>query len=139
MNDGTDRMIGYASLNNIDHLNKSADAGGTVIGDKESRDGYIVFEVMAIIIDYAFEQLNMHRITASCLPEHYLAPHSLYALGFEKEGSAVDAIYKNGKYHNVDHYALLRNKYDELKLNGEYTIRAIVRRCISHIKQFKKL
>lgn len=138
MNDDQ-RMIGYASLNNIDHLNKSADAGGTLIGEKDARDGYIIFEVMSIILKYAFEQLNMHRITASCLPEHYMAPHSLYALGFEKEGTGVDEIYKNGCYHNVDHYALLRHKYDSLVSGNDYSINAIVKRCISHIKQSKKL
>ena len=33
LNNESEKMVGYISLNNIDHLNKCADAGGTVIGD----------------------------------------------------------------------------------------------------------
>lgn len=135
VNDETQRMIGYASLNNIDHLNKSADAGGTVIGEKEMRDGYSIFEVMSIILDYAFNQLNLHRIGASCLPNHYMAPHSLYAMGFVKEGTARDEIYKNGKYQDVDHYSLMREDYEKMCAAGEMTVKSMVKRCIAHIKE----
>ncbi|CCY36129.1 uncharacterized protein BN796_00365 [Alistipes sp. CAG:831] len=138
LNDESERMVGYISLNQIDHLNKSADAGGTVIGDRDARDGYIIFEAMYLVLDYAFNQLNLNRITASCLPEHYMAPHSLYAFGFKKEGTAESALYKNGSYHNVDHYALLRSTYDELCGAGQYTIGELVKRCIKHIKSKKK-
>lgn len=138
LNNESEKMVGYISLNDIDHLNKCADAGGTVIGDKDARDGYIIFEAMYLLLDYAFHQLNLNRITASCLPDHYMAPHSLYSFGFKKEGTAVSAIYKNGSYHNVDHYALLRNTYDNLFISGQYQINELVRRCIKHIKEGKK-
>ena len=35
----TNRLIGYMSLNNIHYINRSADFGGLVIGDKEYQDG----------------------------------------------------------------------------------------------------
>lgn len=94
LNDGSHRMIGYISLNNIDHLNKTADAGGTVIGEKDCQDGFSMFEALKLLLDYAFLQLNMNRITASCLPDHFLAPYSLGAFGFEKEGRMHECIYK---------------------------------------------
>lgn len=132
------KMIGYASLNKIDHLNKNAYAGGSVIGDPDYKDGYGVLETMKLIFDYAFLQLNLHRIYTDCLPDHYFAPHSLYALGFIKEGTFKDAIYKNGKYHDVDNYALMRSDYDRLKEMGEYDINHIIKRCLKHIKESKK-
>lgn len=131
------KMIGYASLNQIDHLNKKAEAGGSVIGDPEYRDGYGVLEAMKLIIDYAFLQLNLNRIYTECLPEHYFAPHSLYSLGFEKEGSQKEAIYKNGRYYDMDLYALMRKDYDALNEKGEYDLSHIIRRCIKHIKANK--
>lgn len=137
LNDDSKRMIGYISLNNIDYLNRSADAGGSVIGEKDCQDGVSIFEALKIVLDYAFLQLNMNRITASCLPEHYLAPHSLYAFGFKKEGSMKESVYKNGSYKDMDLYALLRKDYDILNANGSYQIKYIIKRCIKHIKETK--
>lgn len=137
LNDDSQRMIGYISLNNIDHLNKSADAGGTVIGDKEYQDGQTVFEALTIVLEYAFDQLNLNRISAECLPEHYLAPYSLGAFGFIKEGTKREAIYKNGKYHNLDLYSLLRFDYDRLRSENRYTPRNLVKECIKLKKQTK--
>ena len=137
LNDDSQRMIGYISLNQIDHLNKSADAGGTVIGDKEYQDGQAVFEALNIVLEYAFDQLNLNRISADCLPEHYLAPYSLGAFGFVKEGTKREALYKNGKYHNIDFYSLLRSDYERLRLENRYTLRNLVKECIKLKKQSK--
>ena len=137
LNDGSHRMIGYISLNNIDHLNKTADAGGTVIGEKDCQDGFSMFEALKLLLDYAFLQLNMNRITASCLPDHFLAPYSLGAFGFEKEGRMHECIYKNGSYQDMDLYALLRKKYDKIESDGGYSIKSLVRRCIKLRKEEK--
>lgn len=137
LNDNSQRMIGYISLNNIDHLNKSANAGGTVIGDKEYQDGQAAFEALTIILEYAFDQLNLNRVSAKCLPEHYLAPYSLGAFGFTKEGTERESLYKNGKYHNVDLFSLLRSDYEKLRLENRYAIRNLVKECIKLKKQAK--
>ena len=137
LNDGSHRMIGYISLNNIDHLNKTADAGGTVIGEKDCQDGFSMFEALKLLLDYAFLQLNMNRITASCLPDHFLAPYSLGAFGFEKEGRMHECIYKNGSYQDMDLYALLRKKYYKIESDGGYSIKSLVRRCIKLRKEEK--
>lgn len=135
LNDGSHRMIGYISLNNIDHLNKTADAGGTVIGEKDCQDGFSIFESLKLLLDYAFLQLNMNRITASCLPQHYLAPYSLQAFGFKKEGRMRECIYKNGSYQDMDLYALLRKDYDAIASEDGYLIMSLIRRCIKLRKE----
>ena len=134
LNDGSGKMIGYISLNKIDHLNKTADAGGTVIGEKEYQDGVTVFESLKLLLDYAFLQLNINRITASCLPNHYLAPYSLQAFGFEKEGFMRQCIYKNGRYQDMEMYSLLRKDYDKAVSEHQYEIMTLIKRCI----RFKK-
>lgn len=134
LNDGKGRMIGYISLNNIDHLNKTADAGGTVIGEKDCRDGFAVFEAIKLLLDYAFLQLNINRITASCLPGHFFAPCSLAALGFQKEGRMRETLYKHGSYQDMDLYSLLRKEYDEISSNNGYKINSVIKRCNLYLR-----
>lgn len=134
LNDDTKNMIGYISLNNIDHLNKTADAGGTVIGEKEFQDGYAIFEALKILLDYAFYQLNMNRLTASCLPSHFLAPYSLRAFGFQKEGTMREVIYKHGAYQDMDLYSLLRKDFDEIAEQDGFKIMSIIKRCKNYSK-----
>lgn len=129
LNDDSKRMIGYISLNNIDHLNKTAEAGGTVIGEKDCQDGFAMFEALKILLDYAFLQLNINRITASCLPYHFLAPYSLSAFGFQKEGTMREVLYKHGSFKDMDLYSLLRKDYDKIAEEDGYKIISIIKRC----------
>lgn len=134
LNDESQKMIGYLSLNNIDHLYKSADAGGSVIGDKDNQDGFAIFESMKILLDYAFYQLNLNRITATCFPNHFLAPHSLRSLGFQKEGTMREVIYKHGSYLDMDFYSLLRADFDKIAAENGYKIMSIIKRCKNYAK-----
>lgn len=138
LNDGSDKMIGYISLNDIDHVNKSLDSGGCVIGDKESRDGISLFESIYLILDYSFNQLNMHRVSASCLPEHWMAPFHLRTFGFEKEGTLKESRYKNGAYHDLDLYALMRSDFDQKMKAGEYEMKYLIRRFRKLVKEAKR-
>jgi RimJ/RimL family protein N-acetyltransferase len=134
LNDDSRRMIGYISLNGIDHLNKTADAGGTVIGDRECRDGVSMIEALMLLLDYAFSQLNLNRITASCLTSHYMAPYSLQAFGFKKEGRMREVIFKNGKYQDMDLYSLLQREYLDILNSDGYKLNTIIKK----IRDLKK-
>ncbi|MCH5245819.1 MAG: GNAT family N-acetyltransferase [Muribaculaceae bacterium] len=127
LNDESQRMIGYTSLNDIDHLNKRVIFGGLVIGEKDCRNGISMFEADLLKMDYAFNQLNMHCIVDECLSIHPSTPHTLRALGFKKGGVLRDYVYKNGKYHDIDVYSLLRSEYDEMMNAGNYSIRKLIR------------
>jgi RimJ/RimL family protein N-acetyltransferase len=134
LNDDSKKMIGYLSLNNIDHIYKTADAGGTVIGDKDNQDGFAIFEAMKMLLDYAFNQLNINRITASCFPDHFLAPHSLRSLGFQKEGTMREVVYKHGAYLDMDLYSILKKDFLKITEEDGYRIMSIIKRCRNYAK-----
>lgn len=135
LNEESHKMVGYLSLNNIDHLNKCAFAGGIVIGDREFRDGVTSIEAMKLLLEYSFFQLNLNRIGASCLTSHYYSPFLLMALGFQKEGLEREAIYKNGKYQDKILFSLLKKEYI-FNLKDE-NINTIIRRLIKYKKDSK--
>ena len=116
----TEEMIGYISLNDIDMLNRSIRGGGIVI-DKKYQDGQAWFEAGDLARQYAFDTLNMNRYTASCMAEHKASRMIVEACGYTLEGIRREAVYKNGQYHDVCCYSLLRSEYYKFREKGFYT------------------
>jgi RimJ/RimL family protein N-acetyltransferase len=133
----SDKMIGFLSLNNINYHFQSCHWGGIVIGDKEFQDGTMYIEASLLILDYAFNQLNMHRVTGACLKEHIMSRSQAYALYYEQEGIQRDAVQKNGKFYDVCTYALLRDSYYSHRASNDYEMSAIIRRLVRYSKQIK--
>lgn len=127
LNENPELMVGYTSINNIDYIHRSAHGGGIVVGDKNYRDGIIRFEASCLVREHVFEDMNLHRFSAACLSEHLVSRITIEASGFTLEGTKRDAIYKNGKYHDLLQYSLLKEEYELLKNNNAYSIRNYVR------------
>ena len=115
-----DEMIGWYSISNIDYLNRKCHCSGVVIGDKRYRDGIAYQEAGDLAFKYIINELNMNRITGSCLREHILSRANMEASFWKLEGIERQAIFKNGEYHDICHYAILREEYLEHKRNGDY-------------------
>lgn len=118
--DKPDMMIGYTSINDIDYTQRSAHGGGIVIGDPEFRDGSVRLEVGIKIRKYVFETLNMHRFSGACLADHLISRITIEASGFILEGRKRDAVFKNGKYHDLLIFSLLKDEYFEHLKLGTY-------------------
>jgi possible diamine N-acetyltransferase len=129
-------MVGYISLNNIDHLNKSAELGGYVIGEKTA-NRFTVFEAVKQLMDYAFYQLNIHRVDSYCLTEHPFTPFCLRSFGYIIEGIKRDVVYKNGEYKDMFCLSVLHNEYDKLNIEGKLDIEDVYRRCLDYILESK--
>lgn len=137
-NDEEQRIVGWVSLSQIDHENRSACHHGIVIGDKYYREGTAMFEAMLLSMDYAFAHLQLHRLYGSCMAEHKVSPHMLNALGFTLEGKQRDAVYRNGRYYDILIYAMLSNEYTALKDKAAFDIDQLIVGFVSSIKESKK-
>lgn len=116
----TDEMIGWYSITNIDFKNRKCDCSGVVIGDNRYRDGNAYLEASDLAFQYIINELNMNRIAGSCLSDHILSRAGMEANYWKLEGIEREAIFKNGKYHDICHYAILRRDYFEHLNNGDY-------------------
>ena len=134
----SDKIIGYMSLNDIDYVNRSCVGGGIVIGDNEYRDGTAYLEAELMVIDYAFNQLNMNRYSGECLEQHVLSRANLLALNFKNEGRKRQAVYKNGQYHDVLFFSLLRDDYYYYLDAGNYEIDKIISNTVYYVKEIRK-
>lgn len=129
-NDGSEKMVGYTSLNSINYVNRVVEGGGIVIGDVEYRDGLCLFETMLIKLDYAFNTLNMNKYCAAALENHKISNPLLKALLFKEEGIFRQHVYKYGEYHDIIRYAILKEEYNENVNAGEYREPVMIRRFV---------
>ena len=115
-----DEMIGWYSINNIDYINRKCDCGGVLIGDKRYRDGEAYIEAGTIAFRYIIYELNMNRVGGACLLENIMSRAEMESSFWILEGIERQAIYKNGKYHDICHYSILRDEYMQHVSNGDY-------------------
>lgn len=138
VNDESKKMIGYASLNNINHLFRSAYFGGTVIGDPEYHNGIAWIEMFLLVMEYAFDQLNINRLDAEALTEHQQSMTILDVMYYKVEGIKRQAVYKNGRYYDEALVSILRDEYYEHKNNGDYDFSSILARFAEITRKNKK-
>jgi RimJ/RimL family protein N-acetyltransferase len=113
----TGNMIGYVSLNDIDYRNRKALWGGIVIGDKESRNKGYASNATFQLLQYAFEELGLNKVTGNWLQSHKTSLLLGQLFGFKKEGVLRSEVFKGGEYHNVVIMSMLKQEYQLLKQN----------------------
>ncbi len=132
-----DRMIGWISINDIDHRNQKCKCGGIVIGDKRYQDGMAAFEAGRFMLRYIFDELNMNMVRGACLKEHLYSRANMEAKYYVLEGIEREGIYKNGKFHDIFHYSLSRKDWRTHMENGDFEDNKVIRRFVKIIKQLK--
>ena len=108
------RAIGATAIHNIDWINAHA-ATGTVIGDKSAwRKGY-GSEAMRLRTEYAFRQLNLHKLTSSAFLENEPSRRALSKAGYAQTGVEREHYFREGRWH--DHWTceLLRADWEKLR------------------------
>jgi len=136
MNDN-DRMIGFLSASSFKSEFRSCHWSGVLIGDKDAHSGIEYIEAVSLFLAYLFNEKNMHRVEASALKEHITSSAGIMAFGFEIEGLAKEAIFKEGKYHDRYDFALLEDKYRELRDSDGYEFSNVMQRMIIASKELK--
>lgn len=70
----------------------------------------IVTEAADTVIKYAFSEMDLHRIMAEVEDDNAASIASLKKLGFQYEGTQKECEIKEGRFLNLEMYALLNNR-----------------------------
>ncbi len=105
-----DRHIGTTSMQQIDWLNRSASTG-TLIGEKECWGQGYGKEAKALLLEYAFDTLNLNRMWSSTMPSNARSIAHLKANGYVAEGRRRQALFKDGAYQDELLWAVLRDDW----------------------------
>lgn len=104
-------FIGIARLMFIDWISKTTELG-IYIGEKDFKGKGHGKEAVSLLINYAFNELNFHKINLRVLESNLNAKNLYLKAGFEIEGIQKEQFWINGKYENVVFMGLLK------KVNG---------------------
>lgn len=94
----------------IDHIRRGPAQSGTIgywTSEAHARRGYMR-EALGEVRRFAFDELNLGRLEAGCLPENGPSRALLEATGFKYEGVAQSYLQINGRWRDHVLYAALR-------------------------------
>lgn len=98
-----DTLIGAISLFQILWEDLQSAFIGYFLDRGHNGKGYAT-EAIKLIVDFAFNELNLHRIEAGVMPHNQASIRVLEKAGFHKEGIARKNVKINGKWE--DHQVL---------------------------------
>lgn len=116
VNKGTPQAIGSLGLNHL----KMKDREGTfgiVIGEKDLWERGYGTEATQLIINYGFEQLNLHRIVSLVCSFNERSLNLHKKVGFVEEGRRRKAVFKNGQYWDLIEFGVLENEWKSVETN----------------------
>jgi RimJ/RimL family protein N-acetyltransferase len=106
-----ERLIGNIGLHRIDPVSRSA-VLGVMIGDTASQGRGYGREAVRLVLKFAFEELNLNRVSLGVFANNWRAIRTYQKTGFVQEGCARQAQYRNGRYQDEYHFAILRSEWE---------------------------
>lgn len=108
-----DKTIGDIGLDDFDWTAGNAWVG-IGIGDADFRGKGYGTEAMRLLLQYAFEELNLHRVNLSVFEFNKRAIRSYEKCGFKYEGIMREFIYKDDKRWDLWNMGILHSEWQEL-------------------------
>ena len=93
----TGKHVGNVKLGPIDWIHRFGDMG-ILIGDKSKWGKGYATETILLMTRYAFEKLNLHKVTASCYGNNLGSIRAFQKAGYEEEGRRKSQCFSQGRY-----------------------------------------
>lgn len=97
---GEREPVGVVSLINVSEANASADLS-IILGPSEERDRGYGADAVRTLLDYAFGELELHRVALSVFEFNEAAIATYEKLGFRKEGRYREAVKRDGTFRDA--------------------------------------
>lgn len=108
------KYIGNVGLHHINWINHNARTV-TIIGDKDEWGKGFGTEAKKLIIAYAFNNLNLHKLSSYVIEDNLRSRRINERCGFDVEGRLQQQIYRQGKYHNVIIFGLSKSHWKQME------------------------
>lgn len=108
----TDTLIGMTGLLNIDRFNHHAQLYIT-IGNKAYRGKRLPDEVIPLVLEYGFSELELKKIYLYTLPNNERGRHVYERNGFKQDGILRQQVYCRGKQQDLYVHSILKNEFEE--------------------------
>lgn len=109
----TGEIVGEAVLKITDPAARQGELGFGV-APRFWRQGYAT-EAVAAVLDAAFQQLRLHRVSAQCAPENKGSVRVMQKAGMAREGLLRDVHYARGRWWSTLVYGMLDHEYAKIR------------------------
>ena len=99
--------VGNIKLGPINWIHRFADVA-LMIGDKSAWGKGYGSEAISLATTYAFDRLNLHKLTASCYASNQGSAKAFIKAGWEQECVRKRQFFSNGRYEDSLHLATWR-------------------------------
>ena len=115
----TDLHVGNVTLNHVHRIHRTADTG-LMIGRKEFWGRGYAFEAWSLLIEHAFERLNLRKIVAGVLADNLASHRVLRRLGFQEEGVLRAQRFADGAYRDEVLLGMFREEFHTFRTEGRH-------------------
>ena len=116
----TGRVIGTIGYMWYQRDHASAEVGYSLARDQWNKG--IMTEALERVLQYSFEELNMHRVEAQHEVDNPASGAVMRKCGMQHEGRLRGRLMNKGRYVDVDVYGILREDYRKLAY-GSHTMK----------------
>jgi RimJ/RimL family protein N-acetyltransferase len=107
---GSNTLIGGCGIH-ITNINNKEGSIGYCFNKKYWRNGY-ASEAAKAIIKFGFEELNLHRVFATCHPDNIGSAKVMEKIGMQKEGRLREHKFQKGEWPDSFIYSILHYEYE---------------------------
>ncbi len=104
------KRIGFVALFDIKYPNAAA-MFAIGIGDPEYRGKGYGPEAIGLLLDYAFDELGLHRVGLRVMSYNTAGIRAYEKVGFRLEGTIRQAVWREGKRWDILNYGFLRDEW----------------------------
>lgn len=104
------KLIGSIGLHDISHRSGTATTG-TIIGDPEYWGGGYGTDAKMLLLDYAFNTLNLRKIRSRVYDFNGRSLAYARKCGYKEEGRLIKDFWKNGRYVDTILLAVFRDEW----------------------------
>jgi len=106
-------LAGFAGFHSVNYTNRQTSIGYWLAQDYQGKG--IMTAVVSALVDYAFEEYDLHRVEIRCATENKRSQAVPERLGFKKEGVIRDGEFLYDHYHDLIVYGMLEDEWEKYK------------------------
>lgn len=110
--------IGHAGIDDIFQLDRRGEIF-FLVGEKNEQGKSYGKEIISLLLEYSFQKLKLHSVSASAMVENKASIAILRKAGFRKVGIRRDYNYVHGKYLDEVLFDLLAKEYFQRERYGK--------------------
>jgi RimJ/RimL family protein N-acetyltransferase len=107
----SDDLIGFLELGDVMWTHRNSWLT-IAIGESEYRGRGYGSEALGLALDFAFRELNLHRVQLTVFSYNDAAIHVYEKLGFQREGVYREFLERDGQRFDMYLYAILKHEWD---------------------------